>query len=115
MSRAPNAAARKVASAALVFAALGDETRLALVSRLASEGPRSIAELSAGASVTRQAITKHLRALAVAGLARDTRRGRESIWELTPGRLESARRYLDDVSAHWDLALGRLRAFVEET
>ncbi|HSU38299.1 MAG TPA: metalloregulator ArsR/SmtB family transcription factor [Polyangiaceae bacterium] len=114
MSRASNVAARKVASAALVFAALGDETRLALVSRLAADGPRSIAELSAGASVTRQAITKHLRALAVAGLARDTRRGRESIWELTPGRLESARSYLDEVSAHWDLALGRLRAFVEE-
>ena len=114
MSRAPNAAARKVASAALVFAALGDETRLALVSRLSSEGPRSIAELSAGASVTRQAITKHLRALSAAGLARDARRGRESIWELTPGRLESARRYLDEVSAQWDLALGRLKAFVEE-
>jgi DNA-binding transcriptional ArsR family regulator len=114
MSQAPNAAARKLASAAPVFAALGDETRLALVARLSSEGPASIAELSAGASVTRQAITKHLRALASAGLARDTPRGRERIWELTPGRLEAARRYLDDISAQWDRALARLKTFVEE-
>ena len=97
-----------------MFAALGDETRLALVARLSSEGPASIAELSSGASVTRQAITKHLRALAEAGLARDTPRGRERIWELTPGRLEPARRYLDEISAQWDQALSRLKAFVEE-
>lgn len=114
MSRNLNVLARKVASAAPLFAALGDETRLTLVSRLSTEGPASIAELSAGANVTRQAITKHLRALAAAGLARDTRRGRESIWELTPGRLEHARRYLDEISAQWDGALERLKAFVEE-
>jgi DNA-binding transcriptional ArsR family regulator len=114
MSRSPSAAARKLLSAAPVFAALGDETRLALVTRLSTDGPASIAELSAGANVTRQAITKHLRALAAVGLAHDTPRGRERIWELTPGRLEPARRYLDEISAQWDLALARLKTFVEE-
>ena len=104
----------RVADAAPVFAALGDRTRLRLVTRLCDDGPLSIAQLSDGAGVTRQAVTKHLHALADAGVVRGTRRGRERIWELRPKRLEVARRYLDDVSAQWDAAVERLRAFVED-
>jgi DNA-binding transcriptional ArsR family regulator len=96
-----------------IFAALGDETRLRLVARLCGEGPQSIARLTAGTGVTRQAVTKHLQVLADAGLARSARLGRESIWELEPERLEEARRCLDRISAQWDAALGRLKAFVE--
>jgi DNA-binding transcriptional ArsR family regulator len=105
--------ARQLAEAAPLFAALGDETRLRLLSRLSSEGPLSITRLSDGTDITRQAITKHLRALAQAGLVRDSPSGRERIWELEPRRLEKARRYLDQISAQWDEALGRLREFVE--
>jgi len=111
MSPRPNAARRD--DAAPVFAALGDRTRLRLVRRLCDDGPLSIARLSDGAGVTRQAITKHLNALASAGVVRGTRHGRERIWELQPKRLEAARRYLDDVSVQWDAAIERLRAFVE--
>jgi DNA-binding transcriptional ArsR family regulator len=114
MSRARSNAAEKLADAAPVFAALGDETRLRLVSRLSAEGPLSIVRLSEGADVTRQAITKHLQALADAGLVHDTRQGRERIWELDPRRIEEARRQLDRISAQWDDALERLRAFVEK-
>jgi DNA-binding transcriptional ArsR family regulator len=112
MSRA-NSAAAKVNDAAPVFAALGDETRLRLVSRLCVEGPLSITSLSDGAPVTRQAITKHLNALAAAGVARGRRHGRESIWEIEPARLRKAQGYLDQISDEWDAAIGRLRAFVE--
>jgi DNA-binding transcriptional ArsR family regulator len=112
MSRGAKAAG--LADAAPVFAALGDARRLGIVARLCQGGPLSIARLSDGAAVTRQAITKHLDALAVAGLARSRRQGRERIWELEPRRLELARRALDDISSQWDLALGRLRAFVEK-
>jgi DNA-binding transcriptional ArsR family regulator len=96
-----------------VFAALGDETRLRLVSRLCDEGPLSIAKLSAGFDVTRQAITKHLHVLADAGVVRGTRDGRESVWELEPHRLAAARRHLDVISKRWDQSLGRLKSFVE--
>ena len=113
MSRSRSAAA-KVTDAAPVFAALGDATRLRLVARLCGDGPLSIASLSEGAGVTRQAVTKHLLTLADAGLVRDSRRGRERIWELEPRRLERARRSLDEISAQWDAAIGRLRAFVED-
>lgn len=96
-----------------MFAALGDPTRLRLVARLCADGPLSITRLSAKVDVTRQAVTKHLAALAGAGLARARREGRERIWELETRRLELARQTLDQISNQWDSALLRLRAFVE--
>jgi DNA-binding transcriptional ArsR family regulator len=114
MSRGRRATAGALTGAAPVFAALGDETRLRLVARLCGEGPLSITRLSEGAPVTRQAVSKHLHALATAGVVRNTRRGRERIWELEPRRLEEARRCLARISEQWDAAIGRLRAFVEE-
>ena len=114
MSRARSAAvAAKLHDSTPVFAALGDETRLQIVARLCAEGPLSITRLSEGAGVTRQAITKHLNALADAGLAKNARSGREQIWELETRRLEMARRCLDQISDQWDSAINRLRAFVE--
>jgi DNA-binding transcriptional ArsR family regulator len=107
------ARARPKVSASL-FAALGDETRLQLVSRLCDDGPMSITNLAAGSHVTRQAITKHLRVMRAAGLVRSARRGRESIWRLDQRRLERARRYLDAISKQWDDALERLRKIVED-
>jgi len=98
---------------AAVFAALGDETRLRLVSRLCGRGPMSITKLSAGFSITRQAITKHLRVMESAGLVCSTQQGREIVWELEQRRLADARRHLQTISAQWDETLGRLKRFVE--
>ena len=111
MPRSGNLATR-LKDAAPLFAALGDETRLALVAHLCA-GPESITRLTAGSTITRQAITKHLHVLAEAGLVRDVRRGREHIWEFEADRLEEARGYLDEISRQWDTALARLKKFVE--
>jgi DNA-binding transcriptional ArsR family regulator len=97
-----------------VFAALGDETRLRLVSRLCDDGPMSITRLTAGTHVTRQAITKHLRVMEEAGLVRSTKHGRESVWQLEARRLEDALRYVELISKQWDAALSRLRRLVED-
>lgn len=114
MSRTRASSAPRAGDAAPVFAALGDETRLAIVTRLCMAGPQSIARLTEGADVTRQAITKHLHALAEAGLVRSKRDGRERIWEMQTRRLADARRYLDQISTQWDEAIDRLRALVED-
>jgi DNA-binding transcriptional ArsR family regulator len=114
MSRKGKLSAATVRGAVPIFAALGDETRLRLVARLSTAGPQSIASLTEGEAVTRQAITKHLQVLAGAGIARDLRRGRERLWELEKRPLDEARRCLDIVSREWDEALGRLKAFVED-
>jgi DNA-binding transcriptional ArsR family regulator len=98
---------------ATVFAALGDEHRLRLLGRLSS-GPASISGLTEGSGITRQGVTKHLRVLAKAGLVRGTRRGKESLWRLERNRLEEAKRSLDQISRQWDIALGKLKLYVEQ-
>lgn len=90
---------KRLMDAAAIFAALGDATRLALLGRLAAGEAKSIAQLTAGSPVTRQAITKHLNVLAKAGLVRDSWRGRERLFELVPHRLEEAKRSIDEVHA----------------
>jgi DNA-binding transcriptional ArsR family regulator len=97
----------------VVFAALGDETRLLILAKLSQSRPRSIAQLTAGSRLTRQAITKHLRVLEGAGLVHSVRAGRESLFAFDPAPMEELRSYLEQVSAEWDEALGRLKTFVE--
>ena len=106
-------ATTELEGSAPVFAALGDKTRLRLVSRLTADGPMSIARLTTGFAITRQAITKHLRVMEDAGLVRSTRHGRESVWQLEQKRLAEADRYLQLISKEWDDTLGRLKSFVE--
>lgn len=104
----------RASNAAPIFAALGDETRLALVARLGREGPLSIAKLTERTTITRQAVAKHLRVLEGAGVVVGSRDGRESVWTLETKRLEDARAHLDVISRQWDDTLERLRAFVED-
>lgn len=106
--------ARSTASAVPVFAALGDPQRMVLVSRLSQEGPLSLTDLADGSSITRQAVTKHLRVLESAGLARCERLGRETRWQLDRRPLALARDHLDTISRQWDKAIERLKRFVED-
>jgi DNA-binding transcriptional ArsR family regulator len=101
-------------TAAEVFFALGDGTRLSVVTKLGDGGALSATALSEGAKVTRQAIVKHLQVLEGAGLVTHEKRGREVLYLLEARRLEEARAFLDGVSAGWDRAIERLRQIVEE-
>jgi DNA-binding transcriptional ArsR family regulator len=107
----PNARWR--AASASLFAALGDETRLGLVSALSTAGSLSIARLTAGTRISRQAVTKHLRVMEKAGLVSAARHGKEQRWKFVPAGLEEVRRSLDVISQQWGAALGRLKSFVE--
>ena len=98
---------------ARVLAALGDETRLSLVARLAGGESCSIAELTQGRRLTRQAVTKHLRVLERAGIVHSERSGREALFKFNPQPVRAANDYLADVARQWEDALGRLKVFVE--
>jgi DNA-binding transcriptional ArsR family regulator len=99
---------------ARVFAALGDKTRLALVAKLCSGEPSSIAQLSDESKLTRQAITKHLGVLERAGIVRSSHAGRERIFQFDPEPIESLQSYLTSVSKQWDQTLARLKSHVEK-
>ena len=99
---------------AVVFAALGDPTRLSLIGKLSGDGRLSISRLAEGSALTRQAVTKHLRVLESAGVVGSERSGRESLYSLKPAPIAEMCSYLNGISRQWDDALARLKAFVEE-
>jgi DNA-binding transcriptional ArsR family regulator len=105
---------QRLASAALLFAALGDLTRLSLLQRLSHEGPASISALAESFDITRQAVTKHLNVLSESGIIEGRREGREHVWAISAARLADVRRSLELVARDWDDALTRLKAHVEE-
>ena len=84
-----------------------------LISRLCQKGPLSITHLTEGTNITRQAVSKHLRVLELAGLAFSEKAGRETVWALEKSPLERARADLELIGIQWENALERLRAFVE--
>lgn len=101
-------------NSAMVFAALGDETRLRLIAVLCAGSAMSIAQLTSGTDITRQSVTQHLQVLANAGLVRDIKVGRERLWEFQPTQLEAARRSLELIAQQWDHALLKLKLAVED-
>lgn len=113
MSTRSNSAALKTERQATIFAALGDPTRLSLVSKLIDGKAHSISTLASDTHITRQAVTKHLRVLENVGLVTNLKSGRESLYELDTKPLASIQEYLDIIANEWDKSLKDLKAFVE--
>jgi DNA-binding transcriptional ArsR family regulator len=92
-----------------VFDALADPNRRYVLEALAGRETATATELAAELPVTRQAVAKHLAALNEAGLVERRRRGRETLYELTPGPLGEAMDWMAGVGAQWDSRLAALR------
>jgi DNA-binding transcriptional ArsR family regulator len=98
-----------------VFAALADPTRRQVIRALSQHGPSTATGLAAALPVTRQAVAKHLGALADAGLVTASRRGREKLYQISPQPLTAAVSWMADVGARWDERLAALRDHVAAT
>jgi len=92
-----SSSAVKLEDYAPVFAALGDATRLALVAKLSKGKPLSIAQLTRGSKISRQAVTKHLRMLATAGLVEGAHSGRQNLFHLDPRPFKDMCEYLTTI------------------
>lgn len=90
-----------------VFGALADPTRRRLLSAI-SEHPATATELAGGVPISRQAVVKHLNALADAGLLERQRAGREVRYRVTPAPLSDAVSWIAQVGAQWDTRLASL-------
>ena len=93
---------------ALVFDALGDPGRRALVASVAERGTATATQLAAELPVTRQAVAKQLAQLADAGVLGSTRVGRETRYRVAPESLGEAARWLAEIGSAWDERLARL-------
>jgi DNA-binding transcriptional ArsR family regulator len=96
-----------------VFVALADPTRRQLLERLAV-GPTTATGLAVRFPLTRQAVVKHLGALAGAGMVAKERKGREVLYRLESAPLGEATAWLTTLSARWERRLLRLKRYVEE-
>jgi ArsR family transcriptional regulator, cadmium/lead-responsive transcriptional repressor len=97
----------------LVFSALSDPTRRAVIRCLSEEGPATLGQLADELPVTRQAVAKHLALLQDAGLVRATAEGRRRTYLLTPGPLTGAMGWMVDIGGEWDERLRALKRHVE--
>lgn len=96
-----------------MFGALGDTTRLAIISRLQDGSEQSVSNLCSGLTLTRQGVTRHLHVLEQAGIVHSQRVGRETRYQLQIAKLTEARDYLANASLQWDDALERLSKHIE--
>lgn len=93
-----SATAKQQAHYASVFAALGDETRLSLITKLAKGQAQSISQLTEDSKLTRQAVTKHLKVLENVGIVQSTYAGRENLFELDIHPFKDIKEYLEFIS-----------------
>jgi DNA-binding transcriptional ArsR family regulator len=91
------------------LAALADPTRRAIFERLAKR-PMSVGELAGGFTVSRPAVSQHLKALRAARLVEHERSGTQNIYRVNPEGIAALRRYLDNL---WTRALGDFKAAAE--
>ena len=92
-----------------LFAALSDANRRRLIETLARRDSATQGELAADLPVSRQAVGKHLAALAEAGLVEASRSGRNTRYRLTPQALGDAVSWIERVGSEWDTRLAALR------
>jgi DNA-binding transcriptional ArsR family regulator len=97
-----------------VFGALADPTRRQVLDVLAARGEASATAIAAQMPVSRPAVIKHLAVLDRAGLVEAHRRGREVLYTVRPGPLNSASRWLARVAVEWDERLAALKRLAED-
>ena len=101
--------------AAVVFTALADPNRRAILASLATHGPSTATDLAARMSATRQGIAKHLALLAGAGLvASSAGVGRRVLYSHRSEPIKVAQSYLAALAADWDSSLERLSTFLAD-
>jgi DNA-binding transcriptional ArsR family regulator len=99
------------ASLDLLFSALADPSRRAMVSRLA-RGPASVSDLAKPLRMSLPAVVKHLALLEESGFVLSAKVGRVRTCRINPKRLDTAQAWLAEQRATWDARLDRMDAFL---
>lgn len=98
----------------LLFRALADPTRRAILARLA-QGPAAVTDLSEPTGFRLPTVMRHLAVLEAAGLITTAKDGRVRTCAIVPEALEPARSWLDEQRSIWEARLDRLEAFAMNT
>jgi DNA-binding transcriptional ArsR family regulator len=104
---------KQLPSLIVVFHALADPTRLAVVERL-SGGPAATSELAKPFQMALPSFLQHLDVLRESGLVRSTKTGRVRTYELDPKAMRRAENWMAKQRAVWETRLDQLDAFLNE-
>ena len=97
----------------LVFQALADPTRRAMVERL-TLGPASVSALAEPLSMSLPAVMQHLQVLEASGLVRSEKVGRVRTCRIEPAALRTAEEWISERRTSWERKLDRLGEFLAE-
>jgi DNA-binding transcriptional ArsR family regulator len=97
----------------LVFQALADHSRRAMVERL-TRGPASVSELARPLAISLPAVVQHLHVLEASGLVRSAKLGRVRTCAVEPTALRTAERWLAERRTFWEASLDRLGKYLAE-
>src|SRR5580704_10698330 len=95
------------------FQALADPTRRAVLDML-RVGPQPAGQIAGSFSISRPAISKHLRHLRKARLVVETRSGRHRVYQLNAEPLKAVSAWVEQYRQFWEMNLNSLKSFVEE-
>ena len=100
-------------SVGIIFEALADPTRRAVLDLLRRGGSQHAGQIAAGFQTSRPAISKHLLRLRRAHLVREHRDGRHRVYQLNPEPLRTVDSWLNEYRSFWEAKLVNLKTFVE--
>ena len=98
---------------ATAYAAIADPTRRGLL-RLVAERERTAGELASAFTISRPAVSRHLRVLREAGLVRARPRARERVYTLEPAPLAEVDDWLASIRGYWEPRLDALERHLDE-
>jgi len=99
-------------SAEATFSALADPTRRAVLDLL-RQGSQPAGRVAQAFSISRPAVSKHLRLLRRAHLVEERREGRHRIYQLNPEPLKAVDSWIEQYRTFWRVNLASLKSFVE--
>jgi len=97
----------------LVFQALADPTRRAMVERM-TKGPASVSDLARPFAMTLAAVMQHLKVLEESGLVRTQKEGRVRTCTIEPDALRTAENWIAERRTSWETKLDRLGTLLDE-
>ena len=96
------------------FAALADQTRLAMVERMMAEGELPAGALVQDAHISGPAVSRHLKVLRNAGLVQQRAEGTRRLDSVRPEALRAISNWTMDHRSFWQAGLDRLEAMLNE-
>ncbi|WP_071673771.1 ArsR/SmtB family transcription factor [Nioella nitratireducens] len=99
---------------ATCFAALGDPTRFAIVTRLMTEGPQSAGALLDVADISAPAVSRHLKVLRQAGVVHQQVDAQRRIYSVAPEAVQAIGRWSMTKREFWEGSLDRLATVLDD-